>query len=240
MNIKTIQKLLIVSSLVVSFSASALTVPKPDSDIDKLSYSFYLFFDNGQLFADRDYEIKYDVMEEIFVPQTPDPSVAYKAEIINFKSEVSKTFTFDPRAGKTNFNTGKIMIRGPYTADAMRVQFYDNKGMQLLSIFINAASICNDDGSCNSAAGENEKSCPIDCKKSRPAPTTPAPSQTSGFLGDLDIMTIVTYAAGGVGVIVLGWFGRKWLNKKREGSFLPPPPPSVPPAPPAPPSPPIN
>lgn len=222
--IKTIQKIFIIGALVLFSSvASALTKPGPNADIDNLTYVFYLYYDKGQLIADRDYEMKYDVLEEIFYPESPAQAVAYKGEIVNFKSEVVKTFLFDPKKGNPAFTKGKIAVKGPYAPDGLRAQFYDNQGKQLLTIFINAASICNDDGSCDSVTGENEKTCPNDCKKPRATPVPSAATPISGFLGDFDIMTIVTYVVGGVGVAVIAWFGWRWRKKKREESFLPPP-----------------
>src|SRR3989304_997082 len=39
-------------------------------DFNIQSYLFRLYYDNGQLFADRDYEFKYDVSADPFVPET--------------------------------------------------------------------------------------------------------------------------------------------------------------------------
>lgn len=220
---KNFIKILLIFSLVVPSLSSALTVPGPDADVEKLSYLIYLYYDNGQLFADRDYEIKYDVIQEAFSPESPDAAVAYKGEIINFKSEVAKTFSFDPKKGDMGFSRGKITVKGPYVADAMRVQFYDNQNKQVLSIFVNAASICNDDGACNSATGESTKTCPNDCKKPKATPVGQVPEQTSAWLGDFDVMTIATYASVGVGVLILAWFGWRWWKKRKEENFLPPP-----------------
>lgn len=208
----------------------ALTKPNPDANFDNLSYAFYLYYDNGQIFADRDYEIKYEIIDEVYAPETTVEGSAYKAEIINFKSEVSKTFTFDPKKGNSSFRSGKIVVKGPYVTDGMRVQFYNNAGQPLISIFVNAGSICNDDDICNSAAGENEKSCTNDCKKSRPTPT-PVVIEEAGFIEGLDMMTIITYSAGAAGILVLGWFIWRWRKKKKEESFLPPPSPPTSPQP---------
>src|SRR3989344_2279563 len=177
---KNIYKVIIVGVLFLSFSiASALTKPGPEANIDNLSYVFYLYYDNGQLFADRDYSIKFDVVDETFVPETLSGAGAYKGEIVNLKSEIAKTFNFDPKRGDVSFTAGKVMIKGPYVADGMKAQFYNDRGEQLISMFINAGSICNDDGSCNSATGEGEKTCPNDCKKPRATPAPQVSEQTS-------------------------------------------------------------
>ncbi len=216
----------------------AVTKPAPDSNIDNLSYVFYLYYDNGQLFADRDYEIKFDLVNEVFSPESPNEAVAYKGEIVNFKSEVVKTFKFDPQKGDVNFKSGKLMVRGPYVPNALSAKFYNNQNQPLVTMFISVASICNDDGFCDSVAGENEKTCANDCKKPRATPT-PAVIQddSSGFLGGFDLNTVLIYVVGGAGVAVLAWLGWKWWKKKRGESFMPPPSGGSPaPRPPMPPS----
>lgn len=231
-------KYLYISILVFLFSFSfvfALTKPGLDADIDNLSYVFYLFYDNGQLFADRDYEIKFDIINEKFVTEAPPPDLAYKAEIINFKSQVVKSFDFDPRKGNAGFRSGKIRVKGPYVSDGSRVAFFDNQRNPVLNVFIQDGSICNDDGICISAESENEKTCPADCKQARPSRTVEPPPV---FDEGPDLTIILIYVFGGLGVAVGAWFGWKLWKKKREESFLPPPPPvggslPVPPPPPS-------
>src|SRR3989344_2351317 len=231
---KIFYKIVIVSVLFLSFSiVSALTKPSSDADLNSLSYVFYLYYDNGQLFADRDYEIKFDVLNEVFAPESPTAESAYRGAILNFKGEIVKTFLFDPRAGKSGFTAGKIMVRGPYVGDGLRAQFYDNQGKQSVTVFVSASALCNDDSLCDTAGGETEKNCSNDCKKPRATPT-PAVSiePTSGFFTDFDINTILIYLVGGVGVVAIAWFGWGWWKKRKEENFMPPPPPTVMPPPP--------
>lgn len=203
--------------------AYALTKPGPDADIDNLSYVFYLFYDNGQLFADRDYEIKYDVITETYVSPSPVPG-NYRGEIITFKSTVAQTFVFDPKQSNPTFATGKIQVKAPYVPDAQQVKFFNNQGDPILNIFVNAASLCNDDGICTSAEGENVKTCINDCRQARVTPVaTPPPVLDEGY----DLNTILIYVVGGLGVMLGAWFGWKWWKKKRGESFLPPSPPPV-------------
>lgn len=223
---KNIQTIFIVGALFVSFSAaSALTKPGADADIDNLSYVFYLFYDNGQIFADRDYEIKFDIVNQKFIAEVPPPNSAYKAEILNFKSQLVKTFDFDPRKGDAGFRAGKIQVRGPYVSDGSKVTFYDSQKNPVLNIFIREGAICNDDSICTSAENENEKTCPADCKQARPSRTVePSPV----FDEETDLTMLLIYVFGGLGVAVGAWFGWKWWKKRKEGNFLPPPP-SAPP-----------
>lgn len=216
-------KYLKISTLVFLFSFSvsfAVTKPYPNDNLDLLSYVFYLYYDNGQVFGDRDYEVKYDIVNEIFVPQVA-VSGWYKFEILNSKSEVAETIQFDPRQGNPAFLTGKIQVKGPYTPNGQRVIFYDDQNKQLLNLFMFEGALCNDDGSCSLGQGETEKTCPSDCVKkiTTPLPTiTPTPVDSG-----LDILGIVTYIFGGLAVAAGAWFGWKWWQKKKEENFLPPP-----------------
>ena len=212
----------------------AVVKPAPGSNPDLLSYAFYLYYDNGQILADRDYQIKFDIINESFVPESvpesTDPASLYKAEIINHKYQTAKTFKFDPKKGNLNFRAGKIMINGPYVSDGLRVNFYDSQDNQLLTIFVNAGALCDDNNLCDSVAGEDEKTCPNDCKKARTTPRATVVSEPLPSEGGYDLNTILIYAVSGVGVGVGAWFGWKWWKKRKEGNF-PLPPPSTPTAP---------
>lgn len=236
---KNLYKFVIVSAMFFSFSVTlALTKPSSDADLNSLSYVFYLYYDKGQLFADRDYEVKYGILNEAFSPQSPASEVAYRGEVLNFKGESVKTFLFDPKGGNAGFTVGKIIVKGPYVSDGLRVQFYDNRGSQSVTIFVSTSALCNDDNLCDAAGGESEKNCINDCKKPRGTPTPVVSIEpTAGFFNSFDLNTILIYAVGGAGVLVIAWFGWRWLKKRKEENFLPPPssplPPSSPPLPPA-------
>jgi len=219
--IKKIIKITLVISFVFSLvvSAQALTKPSGDVNPDDLSYVFYLYNDKGQLFADRDYEIKFDILSEKYVPVSPGPGF-YKGEVITHKSETAQTFYFDPKSGDTNFAAGKIQVKGPYVSDGRQVTFYNADGVSMVNVFVMQGSICNDDGICTEAEGENNNTCPNDCKRARVTPTElPPVTLDEGY----DLTTLLTYSVGGVAVLVLVWFGWRWWRKKREESFLPPP-----------------
>ncbi|MBI2064623.1 MAG: hypothetical protein HYT62_01055 [Candidatus Yanofskybacteria bacterium] len=224
--------LILVAFLLVSFSfVSAQTKPSPGTDPDSLSYVFYLYYDNGQLFGDRDYEVKYEVVSERFTAETSG-NLAYKGEIVNSKFEVVKTFQFDPQKGNSSFTTGKIAVKGPYVPSGFRVNFFDFAGKPVLAIFVSESSICDGDGFCNAQLGEDNKTCPADCPITRVSPspsviTTPATDTGSGLFG-LDLIPILIYVVGGVGVGVLAWLGWKWWKKRKEGDFPLPPPPAPP------------
>ena len=221
-------------AVVFSLSASAVTKPSSEADMDSFSYVFYLYYDNGQLFADRDYEVKYDVVSEKFA-QAESAQGSYKVIVTNFRSETVKSVDFDPRAGNANLTSGKIQIKAPYASDGQRATFYNNQGQQLVTIFVIDAALCDNNGVCNSGVGENEKTCSSDCRINR----TPVASVVPTVLPSegLDLNTILIYAVGGIGVVVVAWLIWKWIKKKKEENFLPPPAttPSSPSEPPLPP-----
>ena len=217
---------LVACCLLLVASTHAVTKPLPSADLNFFSYVFYLYYDNGQLFGDRDHEVKYDIINEAFVPQVIAPG-GYRFEILNSKSEVVQTTQFDPRQGSPDFIVGKIQVKGSYVPNGQRVIFYNDQNKQLISLFIFEGALCNDDGSCSLGQGENEKTCPSDCIKKT---TTPLPAATPVPLDDdsFDVMGIITYVVGGLAVVVIAWFGWKWWKGKREENFLPPPPPASP------------
>jgi hypothetical protein len=230
---KKIYTILIFAAFFVSFlPAHALTKPGPDANIEGLSYVFYLYYDNGQLFGDRDVDVKFDVIDEVFAPKTVAEGTGFKGEIVNLKSEVVSTFQFDPRQDNASFTKGKITVKGPYVPDGQKVNFLNAQGETLLTIFIGGASICNDDGSCNVSAGETEKTCSNDCKKARPTPAPIVVEQPNSLGLGFDWNSILIYVVGTLGVLVVGWLGWKWWKKHRESAFEMPPPPSTPPPPP--------
>lgn len=192
-----------------------------DDDRDPLlsSYLFFIYYDNGQLFADRDFEFKYDVIPETFVPETINTRFPYKGEVVNLNSEVAQTFQFDPRRGDPKFLKGKISVKAPYVPDGQKVNFYDGQGNQLLSIFVSESSFCNDDGVCNPDVGEDTKTCSNDCKETTPIPTVITEVPGSGQGGVLMTFIYVLIIAG---VALGGWFGWKWWKGRQEESSLRP------------------
>lgn len=182
-----------------------------DKQVSSSVYLLHLYFDNGQLFADRDVQFKYDILSETFVPEILATQFPYKGEVVNLKGEVAATFQFDPRQGNPKFLKGKISVKAPYVPDGQKVNFYNTQGNQLLSIFVSESSFCNDDGVCNSAVGEDTKTCPSDCKTATPVPTIPAVLPGSG--GASGVLQGLIYL-----IIGLGLAGGFWWWKKRKSS----------------------
>ena len=179
------------------------------------TYLFHLYYDNGQLFADRDVQFKYDVIPETFVPETLNTQFSYKGEVVNLKGEVAETFQFDPRQGNPNFLKGTLSVKAPYVPDGQKVNFYNAQGSQLLSIFVSESSFCNDDGVCNSDVGEDTKTCPSDCKQVLPVPVE-SPEVPVGGQGSMLMTVIYVLIIAGVGLG--GWYGWKWWQNKKKQS----------------------
>ncbi len=210
-------------------AVQANTIQTTENLATDSSYLFHLYYDNGQLFADRDVQFKYDIISETFVPETINTGFPYKGEVVNLKGEVVKTFQFDPRHGDPKFLKGKISVKAPYIPDGQKVNFYNAQGNQLLSIFVSESSFCNDDGVCNADVGEDAKTCPSDCKTATPVPTVSTGGPSSGGGGSGLVWGLI-YIIAGVGLAGGLWY----FFKKRKSSdssiietTLPPSPPST-------------
>ena len=192
------------------FFVFAVNAEEGDRNPFASSYIFYLYYDNGQLVADRDFEFTYDVVPEEFVPETFNTPFPYKGEIVNLKGEVAKTFQFDPRQGNPKFLKGKISVKAPYVSDGEKAVFYNNQGDALLTVFVSDSSFCNDDGVCNTDNGEDMLSCPLDCKTVTPVPTVSnVPTITDGKAG---LVWGLIYIIAGAGLAGGLWY---FLKKER-------------------------
>lgn len=192
-------------------------------DFNIQSYLFRLYYDNGQLFADRDYEFKYDVSSDPFVPETITTQFPYRGEVVDLLNQVAAVFQFDPKGGNIKFVKGKLTAKAPYAPDGQKVNFYDSQGKQLVSIFVSQSSFCNDDGICNSDTGEDTTTCRNDCKLLQtPPPTAPViPSDGPG--GPPGLATVLIYSLIGGGAAFGGWYAwRLWRKKKSAGTVIPP------------------
>ena len=197
------------------FNSVALAVEPPKVKGDYV-YKFMHYYDKGQLFGDRDYEIKYEISPKAFASDSiVNEQTAFRGEITNFKDQVIKTFKFDPQKGDGNFTAGKIVVEGPYVADGMRASFYSPSNQHLLSISIDDSSFCNDDLSCDASKGEDNTTCPLDCKKTvkrRPVDVkVDKPAQEEPAIGSfiLYVVFVISAASG-------GWFGWKWWQDRNK------------------------
>lgn len=180
-------------------------------DFENPSYLFHLYYDNGQLFADRDFEFKYDIIPEAFVPEQFTIQFPFSGEVVNLKGETAATFQFDPRRGNPNFLKGKISVRAPYVPDGQRAVFYDSQGNPLVTIFVNDSSFCNDDGICNSERGEDDKTCPNDCRAVISPATSPPTSGVGGGFSPMILWSLLVVFCGAG-----GWYGWRWWEKRKS------------------------
>ncbi|PIR42099.1 MAG: hypothetical protein COV30_00135 [Candidatus Yanofskybacteria bacterium CG10_big_fil_rev_8_21_14_0_10_37_15] len=184
-----------------------------DHGVDDFSYLFHLYYDNGQLFADRDFEFVYDVVPETFVPETVNTQFPFKGEIITFSNQVAGTFMFDPRRGDPGFLKGQISVKAPYAPNGEKVVFYDAQGKQLLIVFVLESSFCNENGVCDVDNGEDQNTCSADCKGITPVSPIGNDSVENEQNG---ISLAIVYVLIGAGLLG-GWFGwKRWKNKKEN------------------------
>ena len=188
-----------------------LALAESDREPYSSSYVFYLYYDNGQIFADRDFELKYDVIPEEYKPVSFTTQFPFRGEITNFLNQVVAAFQFDPRGGDITFIKGKVKVKAPYVPDGQKAVFYDSQGRTLLTIFVNESSFCNDDWTCNSERGEDARTCPNDCQA---LPTTNDQQPTTGE-GGLSAVTVALIASAIAAVGAGGWYAwRRWKKAK--------------------------
>lgn len=173
-------------------------------------YLFHLYYDNGQLLADRDFEFKYDLIAEPFVQSELSTATPYKGEVLSVSNNVIGNFQFDPTVTK-----GKIAIKGPYFSNAGKVNFYNDAGVLLLTLSVAESSVCNENGACDSDFGEDSNNCSADCRPS-PLPTT-SPVVGVGWLSD-NLMFIII----GVVAVVVIWTVWIIIKRRKSGGSMPP------------------
>lgn len=186
-----------------------------DKGITDAVYVFHLFYDNGQLLTNRDFEFKYDILIEKFEPEE-DRVGSFKAEILNFENKAVSNFQFDPQRGDSNFKKGDIEVKGPYFAEAAKVNFYNQNNNLLLTLSVAESSFCNNNKICNSDVGEDSKTCPSDCAAPTSSPT-PSPMTLPSF-NSYDVFIspgFIGLVAALAGVLI-------WIFLKRRKNTLPP------------------
>jgi hypothetical protein len=219
------KKIILIILLAAAIIGGTVHADTSDTKSNSFYYLFHLYYDNGQLLADRDFQFKYDVIPGDFVQGATTNQFPYRGEIIDAAGEVAAHFVFDPRQGDANFTKGKISVQAPYVADGQRAVFYNAQNQPMLTVYVSDSSFCNDDGICNSERGEDSLSCPKDCKQTVPVPPvaspTPTPSSSSGLVSG-----IIYGLVGVLILVVLLWVLRKRKNSVQGPLPTPPPPPT--------------
>lgn len=197
-----IKKILLLFFLVTIWPGLVLAEGEAQKGLAPSVYLFHLYYDQGRLVPDRDFQFKYDILVEEFASEDVNQAKAiYRGEIVDVRGRVKTSFRFDPQRGDPKFVKGKISVKGPYFADAQEANFYDQAGQKLSTITVSESSFCNDNGVCDKDVGESEQNCPADCQTATPSPspsssTTPLPSPAVFnwliILGALAVLIVVT------------------------------------------------
>ncbi len=210
---RTISSTLIVLGILISvFNVSAVEPPTEKGDY---VYHFFLFYDAGQLFGNRDKDVKYEIASGSFIEEDIKPPNDYRVDVINFKDQVVKTIKFDPQKGDSSFIFGTVTITAPYAADGNRVSFYNPAGIHLLTIFVSESAFCDDSGSCDASRGEDSDNCPLDCKKSTQKTSIDLPPDTPLPNDDI-IRTVVKYLIFAGVLLIASWIGLKWWRERNK------------------------
>ena len=212
-------RIVFLSLVVGSWSLVGFSVSADEPGDSNFVYLFHLYYDNGQLLADRDFEFKYDVIPEEYKPGPVTTQFPFSGEVVSLLNQTAATFEFDPRGGNPNFLEGKIKVKAPYVPDGQKAVFYDSQGRTLLTIFVSESSFCNDDGVCNFDRGEDYLNCSNDCKG---LPTTNYQQPTTDGGGQDGMLTAAIYVLIIVGAGLGGWFGWRWWKGRRELPTIPP------------------
>lgn len=210
-SLKIIFSLLIAGALTSSVLYSKAEVIPETEERFPFVYLFYLYYDNGQLFPDRDFEFKYDLLAKPFQQEVLNTQTPYRGEVIDVLGRAKTTFEFDPQNGDPSLTTGKISVEAPKFADASEVRFYNDKGELLLTVDVSGSSFCDDNGVCEEEVGENAVNCPYDCKVITPSVPTSFPW---------------VWVSVGAGIIVVfaAWF---IMRRRRVATQAVPPPPTI-------------
>jgi len=180
------------------------------------TYSFHLYFDQGKLVKDRDFETPFDLVAAPF--QNPViPGTAYQGEIFSISDKKLANFSFAvPANGK-----GKLTVLAPYFDNAKTANFYDPQSQKLLSLDLAPGGpVCNEDGQCQAATGETYLNCPSDCQAPVSPSATPVSSPFPGskINDNIPLLTGLLVLILIVAIVVV-WI---WMKRKRAPIGEPP------------------
>jgi len=208
-NLKSITLPILIVLALMSPSYFSRADSLPPAEEFPFVYLFHLYYDNGRLLADRDFEFEYDLVADQFVQPQLDADMPFKGEVVSISGSIIGNFKFDPPVAR-----GKISVKGPHFSNASKVNFYNDKDELLLTVQVSESSVCNEDSICNSDIGEDNQNCSSDCKITPTTTAVPEP-QPSLLVRIFSPINLV-----GLAVVVALVFLFRWLrNKKNE---LPP------------------
>lgn len=202
-----------ISTGLAALSADGLATsptPEPIQERD-LFYNLYLYYDSGNIVADRDYAISYDISEDNPPSNDDGGGNPYRIDVVSIRGVVLGSFNFVPTQLLSGQQKGKIVVRAPYFANAKEVAIYNNAGQLVIRVPVIESSFCNEDNICDIDVGENYVNCSNDCKE----PATPTPISTPVLAPPDDNSSFgeaFLYIFGGL-AIVGAWLGFRWWQR---------------------------
>lgn len=211
------KKILIILSLLFIATLARGDVARPA----EFYYQLHLYYNNGAIVADRDFQYVYDVIPGYYNQPEIQTVYPYLAEIVSIKGVKLAEVKLDPGVQLAGKTIGKLTVTLPYFANAKDVNIYDNQRRILISIAVSESSFCNEDKICDSDVGENYNNCVNDCTSSSLLAVTPSASPTAlpeaGKTSSL--LSAILYMLGGL-VIVGGYFGWRWYQKRNLNNTI--------------------
>lgn len=206
-----------------------LTTTFAAQDSGIYTYQFHLYFDNGKLVKDRDFDFAFDLIAQEYQP--PVDEADYRGEILSVRGVKIADFNFS-LGGVTSTGRGKVSVLAPYFDNAQTAIFYNPSDRQLLSVDVAPfGPVCNEDGFCNADVGEDSQNCPADCAVTTPSPTISPLLPKQFLILGLTLSQALTWLGLIILALLIIWFVLKWLAKKRATSANIQPPQNVPPPP---------
>ena len=207
--LKLITYLLVLTSLAWPFSQVFAS-----RDDGVYTYVFHLYFDNGKLVPDRDFKFSFDLVAASYKRPSPEVVTGYSLELISTQGAKLFTVKFTPPSAR-----GKLTLQAQYFADAKTANFYNAQNQLLLAIDLAPSGpVCNDNGSCQTEVGENDKNCPSDCLVAAVS-LTPEPSAvvTPTPAGPSSGYSLLTYSLVILILLILTvvvWFFWRWRKNR--------------------------
>lgn len=186
------------------------------------TYLFHLYFDNGALVKDRDFETPFELIAQEF-QDSEVMAGSYYGEILSVTNQKLAIFPFFPPlvGGK-----GKTSSLAPYFDNAKTANFYNPQNQKLFTIDLAPfGPVCNEDKQCNADTGETFLNCPSDCQALVSPSAIPTPAPLVNF-GMTDVLSSPLFVAIfiAITVAIIIWL---WLRRKRNSSYESPSSPQV-------------
>jgi len=178
------------------------------------TYVFHLYFDNGKLAADRDFQIPFELIAEKYEGSGKVNNTFY-GEILSVSNKKLADFSLDLPYG----SKGKLSARAPYFDNAKTANFYNRENIRIFSLDLAPSGpVCNENNICNAETGETYLNCANDCRAPNPSITPmPMPIGESDF-SFWDIFAPYLFMGG---PIILAILLIIWRFKKKKN--MPPP-----------------